>query len=120
MDKVIRDMASEMGDSDLLVKLSGGIDIVAIEGKYHISCLTKYCNRYRSFLCTQCAPLQSNVCMKKARALVFTELVMDIESALEEGVYVFKLIELHTTYERRLKTLNFDSSINRTQLKKSF
>ncbi len=56
--------------------------------------------------------------MKKARALVFAELVMDIESALEEGVYVFKLIELHTAYESRFKTLNFDSSINRTRLKK--
>ncbi len=43
---------------------------------------------------------------------------MDIESALEEGIYVFKLIELHTAYESRLKTLNFDSSINRTRLKK--
>ncbi len=118
VDQVIRDMASEMGDSDLLVKLSGGIDIVAIEGKYHISCLTKYRNRYRSFLRTQCAPSQSNVCMKKARARVFAELVMDIESALEEGIYVFKLIELHTAYESRLKTLNFDSSINRTRLKK--
>ena len=35
MDKVIRDMALEMGDTDLLVKLSGGMDIVAIEGKYY-------------------------------------------------------------------------------------
>ncbi len=31
---------------------------------------------------------------------------------------MFKLIELHTAYESRLKTLNFDSSINRTRLKK--
>ncbi len=56
--------------------------------------------------------------MKKAGARVFAELVMDIESALEEGVYVFKLIELHTVYESQLKTLNFDSSINITRLKK--
>ncbi len=31
VDQVIRDMASEMGDSDLLVKLSGGIDNIAVE-----------------------------------------------------------------------------------------
>ena len=54
MDKVIRDMAHEMGDTDLLVKLSGGMDIVAIEGNYHFSCLTNYCNLYHSFLRTQC------------------------------------------------------------------
>ena len=37
MDKTIRDMANEMCDSELLVKISGGIDLVAIEGKYHLS-----------------------------------------------------------------------------------
>ena len=57
MDKVIRDMVHEMGDTDLLVKLSGGMDIVAIEGKYHSSCLTNYRYFYHSFLRTQCGSL---------------------------------------------------------------
>ena len=118
MDKVIREMANEMGDSDLLVKLSGGIDIVAIEGKYHLSCLTSYRNRYRTFLRAQYASSQSSVCAKKARARAFSELVMDMEGALEQGMYVFKLAELHTAYESRLKTLNINSSTNRTRLKR--
>ena len=35
-------MAQEMCDSKMLVKISGGIDLVTIEGKYHLSCLIKY------------------------------------------------------------------------------
>ena len=46
MDKVIRDMANGMGNTDLLVKLSGGMDSVVIEGKYHFSCLTNCRNCY--------------------------------------------------------------------------
>ena len=34
----IRDMAQEMCDSEMLVKISGGIDLVAIEGRYYLSC----------------------------------------------------------------------------------
>lgn len=64
MDIGIRDMANEMCDSDLLVELSGGIDLVTIEGKYHLSCLTKYYNRYRSFLHAQSASSQSSISIK--------------------------------------------------------
>ena len=77
-------MANEMGDSDLLVKLSGGTDIVAIEGKYHLSCLTSYRNRYRTFLRAQYVSSQSSVCVKKARARAFAELVINMEGALEQ------------------------------------
>ena len=53
MDMTIRDMANEMCDSDeLLVKISGGIDLVAID---HLSCLTNYRNRYCAFSCPQSA-----------------------------------------------------------------
>ena len=46
MDKSVKDMARELCDSKLLDKLSGGVDLVAFEGKYHLTCLTKYCNCY--------------------------------------------------------------------------
>ena len=55
MDKTIRDMANEMCNIELLVKISGGIDLVAIEGKYHLSCLTNYCYRYCAFSRAQSA-----------------------------------------------------------------
>ena len=40
-------MAIEMNDADLLMKLADG-DLIAIEAKYHLACLTKYRNQYRS------------------------------------------------------------------------
>ena len=46
-------MAREMCDSKLLVQLSGGVQLVAIEGKYHLTCLTKFCNSYSAFQCAQ-------------------------------------------------------------------
>ena len=77
MDKTIRDMANEMCDSELLVKISGGIDLVAIEGKYHISCLTNYLYRYSH---AQSASCQSSIFIKQA-ARAFAEVVMCVESA---------------------------------------
>ena len=113
MDKAIRDMANEMSNSDMLVQMSGGVDLVAIEGKYHLSCLTNYRNRYRAFLRAQPVTSQSSISSKQAKARAFAELVMYIESAIEEGTHGFKLAELHTAYESSL--INF--SANRTRLK---
>lgn len=106
MDKTITDMANEMCDSELLVKISGGIDLVEIEGKYHLSCLTNYRNRYRAF-CAQSSSSQSSISAKQAKARAFAELVMRVESALEQGTHVFKS-ELHAACENRLKKLNID------------
>ena len=115
MDKAIRDMANEMSDSDMLVKMSGGVDLVAIEGKYHRSCLTNYRNRnrYRAFLRAQSVTSQSSISSEQAKARAFAEQVMYIESAIEEGTRAFKLAELHTAYESSLINL----SANRTRLK---
>lgn len=78
--------------------ISGG-DCVAIEAKYHFSCLTDYCNRYRS------------------RA--FVELVSYIEDALEEGTYLFKVKDLWDLLQNRLKELGHEFTINKTGLKYS-
>ena len=48
MDKSVKDWQGRC-DSKLLVKLSGGVDLVLIEGKYHLMCLTKFRNCYRAF-----------------------------------------------------------------------
>ena len=34
-------MATEMSDRELLIKISGG-DVIAVEAKYHLTCLTIY------------------------------------------------------------------------------
>ena len=79
--KNIRDMANEMCDSELLVKTSGGIDLVAIEGKYHLSGLTNYRYRYCAFSRAPSASCQSSIFVKQAKARAFAELVMHVESA---------------------------------------
>ena len=68
-------------DSELLVKLSGGIDLVVIEGKYHLSCLTNYRYRYCAFSRAQSASCQSSIFIKQAKAHAFAGLVMHLESA---------------------------------------
>ena len=45
----LKNMALEMQDTTLTAKLSAG-DVIAIEAKYHLQCLTAYRNKYRSFL----------------------------------------------------------------------
>ena len=45
-DLNLQTMAIELDDTELLGRISGG-DCVAIEAKYHFSCLTDYRNRYR-------------------------------------------------------------------------
>ena len=46
--KSIKSMATEMSDRELLIKIRGG-DLIALEAKYHLTCLTIYRNHYRTF-----------------------------------------------------------------------
>ena len=49
LDQRIRKIARKLGDEKLLAKLSEG-DLVAIETKYHLNCLTKLYNRYHNYV----------------------------------------------------------------------
>ena len=97
-------MATELEDSALLAKPDGG-DLIALEAKYHLACLTKLRNRHRSLLrANQESPgwqIEHN--QKKARA--FTELVTYIKSAVEDGTFCFKLADLCHLFEKRLREL---------------
>ena len=108
-------MATELQDSVLLAKISGG-DHIAIETKYHYNCLSGYKNRYRS---VQRANYDSGISMeeKVIRAQAFVELVFHIESVVENGIFVFTLSELHSLYDGYLHDLGVDKAINRTGLK---
>lgn len=116
----LRQMAHDMQDTKLLAHLSGG-DLVAIEAKYHLECLTTYRNRYRVYNCHRSSSSTSQgstidkVSMGKARA--FVELVGHIEASVEDGTYIFNLFDLHLKYEERLNALGIDISINKTRLK---
>ena len=48
LNQKVRDIATEMGDDQMLAKLSQG-DMVAVDAKYHLRCLVDYKNKYRYF-----------------------------------------------------------------------
>ncbi len=104
-------MATEMGDSTLLVNI-GGIDLVALEAKYHFHCLSKYRNSY-------CVHLRSKACSsssldyleKRARARVFAEVIEYVHTSLENGTQSFQLAELHAIYQEQLQEFNVSSSM---------
>lgn len=45
----MREMASEMEETNLLMKLADR-DLIAIEANYHLACLMKYRNQYHSHI----------------------------------------------------------------------
>ena len=102
LDKELRDMATELQDSQLLSKIPGS-DIVALESKYHINCLVSYKNRYRSFKrANACSSQSGNAEESVIQARTFVELLSHIEGNVENGTYFFKLTELHSLFENRL------------------
>ena len=109
-------MASDMNDHDLLTKLSGG-DFVAIEAKYHFPCITKYRNRYCSYLREK--NNNTDFRYEQAKARAFTELILYIECGIEEGTYLFKVKELRDLYENPLKNFGYDIEVNKGAFKDS-
>ena len=64
-----------------------------------------YRNRYRSHVRSLDSTSKLNSFEKRAKARAFAELIAHIETALEEGNYVFKMAELHGMYENLLEQL---------------
>jgi hypothetical protein len=87
-------MAIKLQDTALLARISGG-DLVAIEAKYHLDCLTRYRNKYRS-----AQNLHGCSCLseqdKLLQAIVFAEQVAHIEGDIEEEKYIINLKDLHS------------------------
>ena len=118
VDEKIRDMAKELEDFELLSRMSRG-DLVAIDAKYHIGCLTKFRNSYRSLKRKEDNMDEDslNEMMNESRA--FVELTTYIEKSVDEGILLFKLSEIHAMYEARLRDLGIPKQINKTRLKTS-
>lgn len=115
-NRSINQMATDMDDMDMLVKISGG-DLVALEAKYHFNCLSHYRNRYRAHMRSLESTSKLNSFEKRAKARAFAELIAHIDTALEEGNYAFKLAELHGMYENRLQQFGACISVHKTRLK---
>ena len=113
---LLRAMANDMQDNALLTKISGG-DLVAIEAKYHFSCLSENRNRHRSYLCKKSKEVDTDYERVKARA--FVEAVSYVEVAIKDELYMFKVKELRCLYQKRLKEFCYDVEINKSKFKES-
>ena len=109
-------MANDMQDNALLTEISGG-DLVAVEAKYHFSCLSEYRNRHRSYLCKKSKEVDTDYERVKARA--FAEVVSYVEAAIEDKLYMFKVKELRCLYQKRLKEFGYAVEINKSKFKES-
>ena len=112
----LRAMANGMQDNALLTKISGG-DLVAIETKYHFSCLLEYRNRHCSYLRTKSKEVDTDY--ERVKARVFVEVVSYVEAAIEDELYMFKVKELRCLYQKRLKEFGYDVEINKSKFKES-
>ena len=93
-DANLKLMATEMQDIAMLAKILCG-DLVANESKYHLQCLTRYCNRHRAFHGqrdrTSALNRDESINIKMIKARAFAELTSYMETAAEEGTNIFKL-----------------------------
>jgi GGDEF domain-containing protein len=104
----------ELQDYELLGRMSGG-DLIAIEAKYHLDCITTFRNRYRS-LVTKKTEMSDGVNNEKMDEYVaFIELTEYIEGCSESGSHLFKLTDLTSLYVQEI--LDINKMINKTRLK---
>ena len=110
-DKSIR----EINDTQLLSRIVGG-DLIAMEAKYHLTCMVKLRNRYRSLTRKlNQIPQDTDAKMNESRA--FEELTRYIAKSVNSGTLLFKLSEIHSLYVKRLEELSIKKLVNKTRLK---
>lgn len=115
-DKNVRNMAADLQDTAVLARIAGG-DVVAIDGMYHLSCLTEFRNRHRSLVRKRKKVDGGKVDEKKIDARAIIELINFIENSIEEGVLCFKVSELRHKYAERLVALGVQKEINKVRFK---
>jgi len=112
-DETVR---NELQETELIVRMAEGGDLIAIDAKYHLQCLTELRNRYRS-LERECDQESKSLSEEKeTKVRVFAELCSYIENCVEDGVHYFKFSDLYQLYEKWLNC-NFMKEVNRGQLK---
>lgn len=113
IDKHVRRCATELGDTELLAKLSAG-DMIAIEAKYHRNCLRALYNKIRP------AALKDEDA-DRLHGIAFAELVVFMEDmhADEDNAPVFKLSDVANLHKTRLEQLGatVTNRIHTTRLK---
>ena len=117
IDSHVRQCATDLQDTRLLAKLAGG-DMIAIEAKYHRTCLVNLYNHARDEKTKRDSCNAQEDCLHE---IVFAELIAHIEELHnEQGLApVFKLADLASLYQSRLQQLGvtMDKKIHTTRLK---
>jgi len=93
----IREMLTELQDTQLLAKI-GTDDLIAQEVKYHLKCLTKLRNRFRSYKRKSQTQQQEVIDGMMNESRVFVELINYTETSVDSGMLLFRLADLHTLY----------------------
>ena len=116
IDKRVRQYALDLQDTVLLTKLAAG-DMIAIEAKYHKSCLTALCNKARAVAGSTSGSNQHN----NLDSIALAELVAYMEDCRNETdiAPVFKLTDLAQLYKARLEQLGVevDGRVHTSRLK---
>ena len=116
MDTRVRKCAAQVGDNELLTRLSVG-DMVALEAKYHSKCLLAL--YYRAKTTVEAEPKTDHEGVMSR--IVLAELVVYIEEThIEEGTTpVFRLADLAKLYTTRMEHLGVAlcKKVNSTRLK---
>lgn len=115
LDKTLREQATELQDTDLLATIADG-DLVAIEAKYHKQCMDAFRVRYRSYKRSM-ATLSDTTDQSMTDSRVFVEMISYIEANVEDGEYIFPLVDLHKMCVARFAALGYEKQVNKTRLK---
>jgi len=104
----VRECALALSDDRLLAKLATS-DMVAIDAKYHKSCLVQFYNRRRSYERAQYSSVSRPSCSSDAtHSMVFAELIAYINDVrmVSNIRPVFKLVDLKKMYFDRLRQVD--------------
>lgn len=113
-DSHVRTIATELQDTQLLGRIAGG-DLIALEAKHHLSCLTQLRNKYRTHerMKKQVCP---NTDEKIQESVARVELMSYIKKMVDSGTLMFTPSEIHSLYVSRLEYLGIKKQINKTRL----
>ena len=116
LDHKVRKCAHICGDKDLIAKLSAG-DLIAIDGVYHLTCLTKLyrkCDAIENEIDTN-----DNIFIRTVTAQAFSDLVEYVEAERDSDKPFLNMSELSNLYLSSLVSLGVKKEyIHSTRLRK--
>ena len=114
-DESVRQMAAELRETELMARIEGA-DLIALEAKYHLQCLTALRNRFRSLVHKNEQEVGGSSEESKVKATALVELFTFVQIGVVDGTFHFRFSTLHQMYEKRIWSLGFEKETNRTQL----